>query len=56
VGQLAGQLLEPPEVTWALHLALLDSITDLGLLLPDIQHLRAVDNLHVQAAVARADA
>src|SRR5205823_1813755 len=31
VGQLAGLLLEPPEVTWALHIALLDAITALGL-------------------------
>lgn len=53
VGQLAGLLLEPPAVTWALHLALLDAITDLGLPPPDIRHLREVDNLHVQAAVAR---
>jgi len=53
VGQLAGLLLEPPEVTWALHLALLEAITDLGLPRPDLGHLREVDNLHVQAAVAR---
>src|SRR5262249_9340538 len=52
VGQLAGLLLEPPAVTWALHLALLDAITDFGLPTPDIGHLREVDNLHVQAAVA----
>ncbi len=53
VGQLAGLLLEPPAVTWALHLALLDAITDLGLPRPDIRHLLGVDNLHVQVAVAR---
>jgi hypothetical protein len=51
--QLAGQLSEPPAVTWALHLALLDAITGLSLPTPDIGHLGAVDNLHVQAAVAR---
>lgn len=53
VGQLAGQLLEPPAVTWALHIALLDAVVDLGLPTPDIGHLQQVDNLHVQAAVAR---
>jgi hypothetical protein len=52
VGQLAGLLHEPPMVTWALHLALLDAITDLGLPPPDISHLRDVDNLRVQEAVA----
>ena len=52
VGQLAGLLHEPPMVTWALHLALLDAITKLGLPRPDIRHLRDVDNLHVQEAVA----
>jgi HEAT repeat protein len=55
VGQLAGLLLEPPAVTWALHLALLDAIRELGLPTPDLGHLREVDNLHVQAAVARTD-
>lgn len=45
-------LQEPPVVTWALHLALLDAIMDLGLPLPNVGHLREVDNLHVQAAVA----
>ena len=53
VGQLAGQLLQPPEVTWALHIALLAAIKDLGLPMPDIGHLRQVDNLFVQEAVAR---
>lgn len=52
VGQLAGQLLEPPAVTWALHTALLDAVVDLGVPLPDIGHLRQVDNLFVQQAVA----
>jgi HEAT repeat protein len=56
VGQLAGQLLEPPVMTWALHIALLDASVDLGLPRPDMGQLREVDNLHVQAAVARAGA
>jgi hypothetical protein len=51
--QLAGQLLEPPAVTWALHLSLLQAVVDLGLPVPDIQHLREVDNLYMQEAVAR---
>jgi HEAT repeat protein len=53
IQQLAGLLVEPPMVTWGLHVALLDAITNLRLLGPDISHLREVDSLHVQAAVAR---
>jgi hypothetical protein len=56
VRQLGGLLLEPPAVTWALHIALLDAIGDLGLPTPDIGHLRQVDNLFVQEAVARTGA
>jgi hypothetical protein len=51
MGQLVGLLLEPPEVTWALHLALLHAITDLGLSSPDVRHLWEVDQLHVQVAI-----
>jgi hypothetical protein len=39
-----------------LHIALLDASVDLGLPTPDIKHLREVDNLFVQEAVARASA
>ena len=38
-------------MTWALHIALLDASVDLNLPLPEIGHLRNVDNLHVQEAV-----
>jgi hypothetical protein len=55
-GQLSGLLLETPEVTWALHLALLDAIGSVGSAPPDLGHLLVVDNLHVQAALARFDA
>jgi hypothetical protein len=54
VGQLAGLLREPPEVTWALHIALLEGVAQRALRTPDIGHLREVDNLHVQATVATA--
>jgi HEAT repeat protein len=54
IEQLAGQLLEPPQVTWALHIALLRALTELELPLLDIAHLREVDNLYVQEAVAQA--
>jgi hypothetical protein len=53
IRQLAGLLLEPPEVTWALHIALLDAVADLGLPAPEVGHLRQVDNLDVQMAVAK---
>jgi HEAT repeat protein len=56
LAQLTGLLLEPPVVTWSLHIALLEAATKLRLPVPDVGHLRAVDNLHVQEAVARFDA
>jgi hypothetical protein len=53
IGQLVGLLSEPPAVTWALHLALLEAITALKLATPDISFLRDVDDLYVQVAMAR---
>jgi HEAT repeat protein len=55
VGRLAGLLYEPPAVTWALQIAVLDAVAGLGLPPPEVGHLAAVDNLHVQAAVAGAE-
>jgi len=52
--QLAGLLLEPPAVTWAFHLALLEAFTRLGLPTPPLGHLLDVDNLDVQVALAEA--
>jgi hypothetical protein len=52
VAQLVGLLLEPPPVTWALHIALLRAAAELGLPLPDLRPLREVDNFHVQEALA----
>ena len=52
LGRLAGLLLEPPAVTWALHIAMIDAIKGLGLPAPEIAYLREVDNLHMQAALA----
>ena len=56
VGRLTGLLAEPPAVTWALHIAVLEAVADLGLSAAGVADLTAVDNLHVQAAVARATA
>ena len=42
---------EPP-VTWALHIALLDAAAKYHLPIPDISHLREVDNLDLQVAIA----
>src|SRR5262249_15898529 len=53
IRQLMGLLWGPPGVPWALHLALLEAVVDLDLPTPDLGHLWAVDNLHVQEAVAR---
>jgi hypothetical protein len=49
-------LAEPPAVTWALQIAILDAIADLGLPAPDVRHLADVDNLNVRAAVGRVGA
>jgi HEAT repeat protein len=57
-GRLVGllQLLrQPPAVTWALHIALLEAVDRLGLPKPDVRHLRGVDHLYLQEAVARVD-
>ncbi|MCZ2342469.1 MAG: hypothetical protein LC104_11850, partial [Bacteroidales bacterium] len=54
VGQLLGLLAEPPAVTWALQIAVLDAAADLSLPSPEAGHLAGVDNLHVRAAVERA--
>jgi HEAT repeat protein len=53
VRQLAELLTETPAVTWALQIAVLGAVADLGLARPEVRHLVAVDNLHVQAAVGR---
>jgi HEAT repeat protein len=53
VGQLAGLLREPPEVSWALHLALLEAVAELGLPTPGLGRLGDVDHLDLQAALAR---
>ena len=48
--RLLPLLKEPPRVTWAVHIALLDACKTLGLR-PDVSALRAVDHLDVQVAV-----
>lgn len=53
VGRLIGLLTEPPVVTWALHIAILEAFDDLELPVGNVSALEAVDNLFVQAAVAR---
>jgi hypothetical protein len=52
VAQLAPLLRERPAVTWSLHIALLSALAKLRLPWPDVYHLRGVDNLHLQAALA----
>jgi hypothetical protein len=53
LSRLLERLQEPPAVTWALHLALLDAVRRLTLPMPDIGHLEQIDNLHVQQAIAK---
>jgi HEAT repeat protein len=52
VTQLTGLLRQPPEVTWALHIALLEAVANLDLPVPDIRTLREVDHLCIQEAIA----
>jgi HEAT repeat protein len=55
IGRLLPRLREPPAVTWGLHIALLEAVERLRLANPEIDHLREVDNLHVQEAIAKVD-
>lgn len=50
---LTPLLAEAPGVTWAVHLALLDGIRELGLPVPPLADLTAVDNLHLQCCLAQ---
>lgn len=52
LSSLYGVLREPPAVTWALHIGMLAAVADLRLPPPDVNHLREVDNLHLQEALA----
>lgn len=42
---------QPPEMTWALHIALLEGAMKLDLSPPGLEMLRKTDNVHVQAAL-----
>jgi HEAT repeat protein len=52
IAGLVELLQKPPPVTWALHIALLDAITELELPAPDVGWLYEVDNFDVQRVVA----
>lgn len=53
VGRLTALLADPPAVTWALHIAVLGAAADLDLPAGNVSDLEGVDNLFVQAAVAK---
>ncbi|MFE3258671.1 hypothetical protein ACFXPS_01585 [Nocardia sp. NPDC059091] len=53
---LLSLLSEPPLVTWAVHLRLLDACRKSGLCPPAASALREVDNLDVALALADLDA
>jgi HEAT repeat protein len=55
LARLLPLLEEPPAVTWAVHVALLDAAVRLDLPLPALEALRLVDNLDVQRALAPFD-
>jgi hypothetical protein len=55
ITRLIPLLAELPAVTWALHIAILNAIERLGLPRPDLAHLRTVDNLDLQVALAAFD-
>ncbi len=51
VESLLPLLDEPPGVTWTTHIELLDGIRKLGLPIPPLDHLAAIDNLHLVRSV-----
>ncbi len=55
LAKLSRLMQAPPEVSWALHLALLGASAALGLPVRAVGHLNEVDNLDMQAALARVD-
>lgn len=52
IQDLMPLLQEPPEITWYLHLALLQAVSKLELPPRNVRHLLHVDHLHVQQAIA----
>ena len=55
IARLLPLLEGPPAVTWGVHLALLEAVSQLDLPLPMLDRLREVDNLDVQRALAPFD-
>lgn len=56
VQPLLAELTEPPRVTWAVHVRLVEAAIALGLPVPDAPLLRDADSLDVQVALAWLDA
>lgn len=52
IHSLADLLAEPPGVHWSVHTSLLHGLRELGIATPLPAHLEAVDDLHVQRALA----
>lgn len=55
VANLLFLLEEPPDVSWALHDALVEAGLELGLKMPDLSHLDEVDHLCVQQFLSEVD-
>lgn len=53
IEELAPLLHEPPGVTWAVHIALLNGLTRLGIARTPPSYLATVDDLHLARAVAQ---
>lgn len=51
IERLLPLLNEPPGITWAVHIQLLDGLRMLGLPAPELDHLAAVDNLDLVRSV-----
>jgi hypothetical protein len=47
------RFLEPPSVSWALHIGVMNAVRELGLAAPPVRHLASVDNLYVVQSVVR---
>jgi HEAT repeat protein len=56
VAGLSGLVTRPPAVNWELHLAVFEATKELSLPSLPVGHLREVDNLYIQEAIAELDA
>lgn len=52
LGSLRNLLYEPPDLTWAVHTALIEGCTELGIPLAGLDHLKHADDVYLQRVLA----